>query len=310
MKMPRQRNRYNVGAAAALLITQWAVPAALAAEQPRRAACPLEIVGTWKTAAAPEPWLVSFSADGWANVLGSTGELRPAEMDILAQVRYEPVPRREPRRISFQTRRGNDIFPAGTSSWEITAHTDESFSARASSADAGEQSSWIRVQTHRYFLTLAARGNTALFVMWTKLDGNHTVLEALGTTTQGTEARFGRVPQELITAFVTRNERSDDAMMRLELSEAEYHRTHPVFVSWDTLVSRGLLAREDPQQQALLLVDATLQSVNRCAMRIRTGEITATVPALDFVRSIRKINDRVHVPDKAYPFRWQPPPVS
>ena len=306
-------------AAITLLIASWSP---WAAAQPQRVPCPIEVVGTWKlaTAAAAESSLLSFSPDGWANVLSSTGDHRPADLDILAQVQYQLIPRREPRRIAFQTRRGNDVFPAGTSSWEITAYTDESFSARSSSAEAGEQSHWTRVQTHRYFLTFAARDNAAAFVMWTRLDGSTTELEALGTTAQGTDARFGRIPQELTAAFATQSERSDDAMMRVELSEAEYRRTHQVFVSWDALVSRGLLAREDPQHQVLLLLDATLQSLNRCGMRIRTvgaiatasratADASSTLPPFDLIRSIKKFNDRAHVQDKAFPFRWQPPPA-
>lgn len=273
-------------------------------------ACPFEIVGTWKST-APEPRLLSFSADGWANVLGGTGEHRPAELDILAQVQYQFAPRNKPPRIGFQARRGNDVFPSGNSGWEITTYTDESFSARSSGAVDGEQSHWTRVQTHRYFLTFAARGDTTLFVMWTTLDGSAPVLEPLGTTMQGTDVRFGRIPQQIARAFVTQSDRTDDAMMRVELSEAEYRRTHRVFVSWDTLVGRDLLAREDPRQQARLLLDATLQNMNRCGMRIRTaGEaVTSTLSPLDLIRSIRKINDRAHLPDKAFPVRWQPPPA-
>jgi hypothetical protein len=293
-------------AATALIVALWAPWAAHAD------VCPLEIVGTWK-AAATEPRLLSFSADGWANVLGSSGEHRPSDLDILAQVQYEFVPRRRPPRVGFQARRGNDVFPSGSSSWEITAHTDESFSARSSSIDDGEQSHWTRVQTHRYFLTFAARGDTTLFAMWTTLDGSTPAQEALGTTTQGKDARFGRIPREILNAFVTQSDRTDDAMLRVELSEAAYRRTHQVFVSWDTLVSRDLLAREDPRRQALLLLDATLQNINRCGLRIRAvGELapaTSTLAPLDLIRSIRKVNDRAHVPDKAFPFRWKPPPA-
>lgn len=293
-------------AATALLIALWAPWAALAN------VCPLEIVGTWKAAAA-EPRLLSFAPDGWANVLGGSGEHRPAELDILAQVKYEFVPRQRPPRIGFEARRGNDVFPAGRSSWEITAYTDESFSARPSSADDVEQSHWTRMQTHRYFLTFAARSDTTLFVMWTTLDGSTPQREALGTTTQGKEARFGRIPRELLSAFATQSERADDAMMRVELSEAEYRRTHQVFVSWDTLVSRDLLAREDPRRQTLLLLDATVQNINRCGMRVRavgeTAPATSSLPPLDLIRSLRKVNDRVHVADKAFPFRWKPPPA-
>ena len=291
--MRPHRKKYR--AAAALLFAVWA-PWSVDA----RDLCPLEIVGTWKAAAA-EPQLLSFAPDGWANVMG-------ADLDILAQVQYHLAPRHEPRRIEFQARRGNDLFPSGSSNWEITAYTDESFSARSSSDD---ESRWTRVQTHRYFLTFAARGDTTLFVMWTTLNGSTTVLEALGTTMQDKDARFGRISPQLSQAFTRQGDRSDDAMLRIELNEADYLRTHRVFVSWDTLVSRDLLAREDPRHQTLLLIDATLQNMNRCGLKVRAvGETAASnLPPLELIRSIRKINDRAHVPDKAFAFRWQPPPA-
>ena len=309
--MKPRRKRYRAAAALGFAVwAAWSVHAAPAADGLRRELCPLEIVGTWKAAAA-EPRLLSFAPDGWANVLGSTGEHRPAELDILAQVQYQFVPPREPRRIEFHARRGNDVFPPGSSHWEVIAYTDESFSARPSNDETGEQLHWSRVQTHRYFLTFAARGATTLFVMWTTLDGKKTELEALGTTTPGTDARFGPIPRDLTTAFATQSERTDDAMLRVELSEAEYRRTHQVFVSWNTLVSRDLLAREDPRRQAQLLLDATLQKINRCSPRIRSvgGLATTTLPPVELVRSLKNLNSRVHVPDKAFPFRWQPPPA-
>lgn len=286
--MRRRRKKYR--AATALLLAVWA-PWSVHA----RDLCPLEIVGTWKAAAA-EPQLLSFAADGWANVLG-------AQQDILAQVQYQLAP----RRIEFRARRGNDLFPSGSSSWEITAHTDESFSARSS----GDDSRWTRVQTHRYFLTFAARGDTTVFAMWTTLDGNAPVFEALGTTMQDEDPRFGRISPQLVKEFARQSDRTDDAMLRVELSAAEYRRTRQVFVSWDTLVTRDLLAREDPRHQALLLMDATVQSLNRCGPKVRSaGELAASkLQPLDLVRSLRKINDRAHVPDKAFPFRWQPPPA-
>ena len=89
----------------------------------------LEVIGTWRLVNTSEsqPMLVTFGADGWANVVTVTGAGRPEDFDTIAQVRYQLVPRRDPKRIEFQTRRGNDLFPTGSSSWQITSHTDESF---------------------------------------------------------------------------------------------------------------------------------------------------------------------------------------
>jgi hypothetical protein len=252
--------------------------------------------------------LVTFGADGWANVVSVSGPGRPEDFDTVAQVRYQLTPRREPKRIEFQTPRGNDLFPAGTTGWEILSYTDESFASRSRDSTAGEQSLWSRLQTHRYFLTFAARDGAATFVMWTTLDGQKPSYEALGITKQGAVTRFGRIPDELTQAFARDSKRPDETMMRIELNEAEYRRTHQVFESWDALLSRDVLAKDDPDRQALGLLDAAVQSVNRCGMKLRTGQNAAS--PTDLVRAIRRINDRRHLPDKAFPFRWKPPAVE
>jgi hypothetical protein len=285
--------------------------------------CPLEVIGTWRLSSTtePQPMLVTFTPDGWANVVSVTGAGRTADFDTIAQVRYQLAPRRDPKRIEFQTQRGNDLFTAGTSSWEITAYTDESFSSRRSDSGAGEQSLWTRLQTHRYFLTLATRDSSAgrdpaTFVMWTTLDGQKAAYEALGAATQSGKARFGRLPDELVQAFARESKRPDETMMRVELSEAEYRRTHQVFEAWDALLARDVLATEDPDAQALGLLDAAIQSANRCGQKLRVtegGRDATASPARrpgDLVRTIRRINDRRHVPDRLFPFRWKPPAVE
>jgi hypothetical protein len=295
---------------------RYAVAALAAAACAPTLACPLEVIGTWRLVSPdePQPMLVTFSADGWANVVTVNGAGRPEDFDTMAQVHFQLVPRREPKRIEFQTPRGNDLFPAGTSSWQITSYTDEGFTSRRNDSDSGEQASWSRLQTHRYFLTFATRDNAATFVMWTTLDGQKPVYEALGATKQGTAVHFGRVPDEVMQTFARESKRTDEMMMRIELSEADYRRTHQVFEAWSSVLSRAPLAADDADSQALALLDAAVQSTNRCGTKIRTSQDGAvTAPARspgELVRALRKINDRRHVPDKLFPFRWKPPAVE
>jgi hypothetical protein len=284
--------------------------AAAACASTSASTCPLEVIGTWRLTSTSEaqPMLVTFAPDGWANVVTVTGAGGPEDFDTVAQVRYQPAPRKDPKRIEFHTRRGNDLFATGTTSWEILNYTDESFASRSSSATAGEQSQWSRVQTHRYFLTLGARDNAAAFVMWTTLDGQKASYEALGIHKQDNTARFGRLPDELMRSFARESKRPDEAMLRIELNEAEYRRTHQVFEAWDALLSRDALAANDPERQTLGLLDAAVQSVNRCGLKLRPAESGAS--SAELVRTIRRINDRRHLPDKAFPFRWKPPAVE
>ena len=78
---------------------------------------------------------------------------------------------------------------------------------------------------------------------------------------------------ELVTREETKKEqkRADETMMRIELSEAEYLRTHQVFDAWNSLVSRDVLATDDGDQ-VLELLDAAVQSVNRCGVKLRTQQ--------------------------------------
>jgi hypothetical protein len=304
-------------ATAALLVVASA-PTDAAATRPATPAtpCPAELIGTWRLVGADDTLarLIAFSPRGWADVMTvEGGNSSPDALEIVAQVRYQSVPPRDPRRIEFQARRGNSILPRGASHWQIISHTDESLTLRRSDSETGQQSLWSRVQTHRYFLTLAAR-DTAAFVMWTTLDGKKTELEALGASSGATRARFGRIPDELAKAFATQSDRSDDVMMRIELSAAEYYRSREVFDAWNTLLNGNALADTDPYAQAFELVQASVQSVNRCSSRLRPAEASSTGDsrrrASELVRAIRKANDRRHVNDKIFPFRWQPPSVT
>jgi hypothetical protein len=284
-------------------------------------ACPLEVVGTWKLSGTTgiDARLMTFQPDGWANVLNGPGEQSPG--DIAAQVSYRLMPPEDPRRIEFQSRRGDDVFRAGTTVWDITSHADDSFTARPTNKTAGAQGYWVRMQTHRYFLTFAARsaaaGEGAAFVMWTTLDGKKTQYDALGAVQQGGKAHFGKVPDAIARSFATQGDSARDVMMRIELNEAEYRRTREVYREWTKATARSF-ATDDANARALRLIEATVLSVNRCATRIQPSEALAIARAagaqvqvapsqpVEMVRTIRRANDRRHVPDKAFPAGWKP----
>ena len=288
------------------------------------AACPLELIGTWKSAdgTVNTPRVISFTPDGWASVLNGPGEQSP--LDIVAQVGYQARPPGDPRRIDFETRRGNDVFPAGATRWDITAYADDSFTARRSDDTSGTQHTWLRVPTRRYFLTFAGRrdtttGETAAFVMWTTLDGQKPAYEALGAVSESASAgaRFGRVPPSLAKAFATQGDPARDVMMRLELSEADYLRTHAVYRARVGALGGLQQSPQTPNEQAVKLIEQTVESLNRCGVRIQPAQALAVANGvgadlrrpLELVRSIRKTNDRRHLPDKAFPFSWKPPEV-
>jgi hypothetical protein len=82
---------------------------------------------------------------------------------------------------------------------------------------------WARVQTHRYFLALAARRaegglSSAIFAMWTSFDGQRLALEARGVhggrgNDRESAAIFGRIPVALAHEFASEGDDDDTRMM-------------------------------------------------------------------------------------------------
>ncbi len=291
--------------------------------------CAPEVIGTWRKEASSEPetTLLRFGKDGWVNLLSGPAE-RPAEsFEILAQVSYGLVPARATKRLEFTTRRGNDVFASGKSYWDITAYTDQSLTTQPADAVGGEQTLWSRIQTQRHFLTLATRSAiaqkpAATVVMWTTLAAKME-LEAVGMTGTGSDARLGMIAEEVAKDFMRQGRRSEDVMLRIELNEAEYLRTHRVLEAWDAVLRRDLLARNDPAGQMNELLEATLQSVNRCAPRLQlptppvnssaasaTSGTSVQQPPPQRIRELRKLNDKRHLSDKLFPFGWKQPAVG
>ena len=273
--------------------------------------CTPEVVGTWKLVGAPEPQttLLQLGSDGWANLLNGPADQPAERYEIVAQVRYAAVPAREPKRLEFTTRRGNDVFAAGKSSWQITAYDDTNLTTAASD----EQKLWSRVSVQRYFLTLAARNATAqspaaAVVMWTTL-GPRTEVEALGMQGEGAGARFARIPEQLARDFQKESGSAASVMLRIELSEGEYLRTHRVLTSWDAVLKSGMLARNDPAAQFAEVLSATVQSANGCALRIQPSAGALGNPQQQ-IRELRRLNDKRHLGDKAFPFGWKPAAVG
>jgi hypothetical protein len=292
--------------------------AGLVSAAPPPASCTAEVIGTWKleSSTLPQTTLLRFGRDGWASLLSGPSDQPAQSYEIIAQVSYALAPARAPRRLEFSTRRGNDLFAAGTSRWEITAHSDYSLTTQSADAAAGESMSWSRIPTQRYFLTLASRPGSAqppaaAVVMWTTL-GSAVELEALGAT----GVRFGRISTVQAQQFTRHSGQVDEVMLRIELNEAEYQRTHRVLEAWDAVLKNAMwndggLARNDVMTQLTELFDATLQSVNRCTPRVQLPAPAARLGSPhQWLHAIRRLNDKRHVSDKLFPFGWKPPAVG
>jgi hypothetical protein len=289
--------------------------------------CPIDLAGIWKPEAPTDanPIFLSFSADGWVSLLASTEGARAQDFEVMTQVRYRVVrdAGSPSTRIEFTARRGDDVFPPGTSTWDVAWYDDSSFTTV--NRESGEQSRWVRVETHRYFLTFAGRsavGGGSTLAMWTKVDGRRLELEALGlTTTDRGIAAFGRVPAKLANSFTTEPRDRSSAMMRLELTEAEYQRTQRVLEIWKQRLADARRSGADPYALLMEFLGDTARSLNQCGTKINLGNAGALVSdaavaggqrlqqPIEFIRLIRALNDMQHVTDDRFPFQWEPPPA-
>jgi hypothetical protein len=312
--------------------------------------CPFNIVGTWKSeGAAAGAVFFRFAPDGTVTLLSGSGSIPNEDFEVTAALKYKLDKPSAPKSIDFIAARGNEVFGRGTTTFAITEFSDDSFTT-VNPLTHANPTRWVRAQTNRYFLTFAARqmpvnayyddnsvkidprkgrptrptmGGPA-FAMWTKLGGRKTEVETLGIhyMTDGTRTIpvVGPVPAELQKEFASESRKESDVMIRLELTEAEYERTHKVFRTWDKRVRDKTLLYDDPYLNAMEFLRRTAESLNLCGEKVKLHKLNwsqwdevATkhhLPEhpLEYIRIMRKRNDELHVTNERFPADWRPGP--
>jgi hypothetical protein len=297
-------------------------------------ACPFTIVGMWRSASAVEmgaPFL-SFSPDGWVTLLNYAADALPQDFEMVTQVTYKLDTPIVPKHIQFTSARGNDVFPAGTTSMEIAEYGDDSFTLIDPAS--GQKTQYIREQIRRYFLTFAARRGAAqtggpVFAMWTVMDGRTTKVDALGVqpiadNTGNLAPVFGPIPTEFCDRIVEESDREikstqeDSAFLRLELTAAEFATTQEIYASWSKRAKNQALPFTDAYLNGLEFLKKVAESLNSCAEKVKLlkptqherDEIIAQhrLPqyVLTYVQAMRKQNDELHVNNAVFPWQWRP----
>jgi hypothetical protein len=312
-------------------------------------ACPFNIVGTWKSeAASADPIYFRFASDGTVTLLSRSTSIPDEDFEVTAAAKYKLDKPDAPKLLDIIAARGNEVFGRGTTSMAIMEYGDDSFTTANPNTHAG-LTRWVRANTNRYFLTFAARrtpingysddsstnihptqgrprqpslGGPA-FAMWTKLDGRKTSVETLGiymvTDGAGRMAPVvGKIPEEIHRQFVKESDKESDVMIRLELSEAEYERTHKVFRTWDKRVRDKTLLYDDPYLNAMEFLRRTAESLNQCGEKVKLHKLNWSqwdevvtkhnlpLHPLEYIRLMRKKNDELHVTDARFPTDWRP----
>lgn len=300
--------------------------------------CTFDIVGLWRTRANTQtnPILYNFLPNGWVMLVQYSSNALPQDYQAVSEVKYSVRPESygrnksvESMRLTFFADFPDEVFAKGATSMVIFQYGKEVFSTV--DPESGEQLNWLREQATRHFLTMAAgsgreHAEGPAFVMWTTLDGRNPKTEALGVQLIKDKSGkplplFGEVPAELYNQIQDAIERDKkagkerNAIIRVELTEAEFERTHKVFDAWDKSVRTFTLRPQDPYMNVLDLLKQVIQSVNQCGERLKlSAQGRETIAAkqglpqllLEFVRVIRKENDDKHVSDPAFPFGWRP----
>ena len=313
---------------------------------PQTNGCTFTILGVWKSDATSEtnPIYYSFSPTGWVTVLGHTAGALPEDFEMVSQAQYRLDKDGAPTRIEFTTKGKNESFASGTSSLEIIQYSDDSFTV--ADLKTGYRTRWDRVQARRYFLTLAARRGSAkapgpVLAMWTTLDGRKTDAEALGVHLMSDEAGttqvvFETLPTEVYSDFAVdagsepgvrdsttadvngkrSNSGESKVMIRVELTESEFERSHKIYQTWQRYVKIKALPNAEPYINTVEFLTRTVESLNQCGEKLRvskpnmsmSGEPTAVAREhlLEYIKQIRRKNDELHVTDATFPWMWRP----
>ncbi|HEY7181799.1 MAG TPA: hypothetical protein VIC84_10295 [Blastocatellia bacterium] len=281
-------------------------------------ACPFSIAGMWKVEGRTEAdaLFYSFSADGWVNVVSHSADALPREYEVIAQVKYVLDNPSAPRRVQFITERGNDAFHAGKTSLEVVEYNDDSFVTE--NPETQDRRRWVRAQTHRYFLTFAAGDGPvqSAFAMWTTLDGRGSKIEAFGLRTENRDVEapaFGPIPDQLYHEFEYESEKDSRVMLRLELTEAEFERSHNVFETWAEFARTAKLPHDAPYLNGMDFLKSAAESLNQCDEKLKLDKAAgaAAMPnshqqILEYVRMMRKKNESLHVTNGMFPEDWRP----
>ncbi len=293
--------------------------------------CPFSIVGLWRMEGTTEMtrMFFDFSSEGHVTLLGHSANALPQDFEMLGSVNYKLDKRTAPKHIEFITTRGNDAFLPGITPLDIIEYSDSSFTTRDPAS--GQQTRWVREQMRRYFLTLAARSGPdsgPALAMWTVMDGRNTKVDALGIQMIKDEGKtapvFGPVPAEIYSQIreesekEKKNNKDETAILRFELTQAEFEKTQKTYQIWDKYVRDRALPNRDAYLNTMEFLTKVVEGLNQCGEKTRLykptlseqGEIASRYETprrmLEYIRMLRKKNEELHISDVEFPWQWRP----
>jgi hypothetical protein len=299
-----------------------------------RKPCPFSIIGLWRSAMTTQsnPIFFNFSSNGWVTLLSYAADTRPQDFEMLTEVSYKLDKPAAPKHIEFRTNRGNDAFVPGITLLEVIDYSDESFTTLDQVSE--QKIRWVREQTHRYFLTFAARSaqlspDQFAFTMWTVLDGRKAKIEALGVHSSKDETGttipiFGQIPAELCEHITEDSERdrqskkAETVIIRFELTQAEFEKNHQLYEMWEQYVKTQTLPYNNPYVNEMEFLSRALDGLNPCGAKAKLYKVAArqrdeivsqyrpSQQPFEYIRVMRRKNDELHIDDSMFPWNWRP----
>lgn len=297
--------------------------------------CQFNISGLWRSDIGTEVSRIffSFSPEGHVTMLEHAKDSLPQDFEVITSVRYKLDKPAAPQQIEFTAVRGDDVFQKGVTSWKIVQYGDDSFTTLDPAS--GQLTRWVREQTHRYFLTFAARSGPLshggpAFAMWTVMDGRENKTEALGIqmTKDGAGKvvpTFGPISAEIYDPIIEESEKDkksskkeESVIARFELTEAEFEKTHETYLIWEKYVTTQKLPHGDPYLNGMEFLSTAAVGLKQCGGKVKMNrptrrendEIVAKLnppqQPLEYIRITRKKNEELHVTNSMYPWVWRP----
>jgi hypothetical protein len=277
--------------------------------------CELDIVGTWKAVSPVEDKTVlyRFEPDGTILILSQTNPTDSAPVEI-GKATYKLDNPKTPKEITFNSTKAAGVLVPGMSSMEITTFDDSSFTCVY---PGSAKARWVRVDSSRYFIVLAARSGAfydssgPAFPVLVRLAPGETRINAIGVYSNKGKRAFGPVPPESYGDLIKDPRSDSDVMLRLEINPAQYQRGLRIFYTWERRVRDGeLLYAKKGSLDNILLVKEVVESLNQCSDKFKLYKLNyvydddwisnkygAPFVPFHFFKELRRLNDALHVKD-------------
>jgi hypothetical protein len=283
--------------------------------------CPFSITGMWRIEGSTRKartLFYEFAPGGVVIISEYTSDVLPREYESIGGAKYLLDKPEAPGRLEFKADFRSGVIPWGKTSLSVVEYGDDSFVTADPKTQA--RTRWVRMQTRRCFLTFAARvgPEPSAFAMWTEFDGRNTKFDAFGLRIEnhGAEAPiFGLIPDRLYREFEYESRKDSDVILRLELTEAEFDRSHKMFETWAAAERTAKLPYQDPYLNGMAFLKSVAENLNKCDLRLKLDAAAGAAPTpnspqqmVEYVRMMRKKNGDSHVTDGMFPVGWLPAP--